>query len=308
MSKIDEFFDYAIERHNIYLKKEKGLPRPWTEDPILNHYKFTNVYRQLDRVTIWYNENVRSRYLGNPAKLLLATVVFRWFNRITTGEALFVEPYGPLGETAFELFCQYGCDDTSVLKSAILKHCGDGPYVTGAYIIKTPEGYTKLDGVLQVIRWFCNSSRLYQGSNGNYNYRGMAAYLIENNAKLENVWKWFAEFEYLGEFTAYELVCDLRYTPLLETASDKLTWANPGPGAMRGLNRIHGRELKSRANRERFIEEMRDLLKMAREGKWPENLGPVWEMREVEHTLCEFDKYQRVLHEEGRPRGIYKGA
>lgn len=313
MPNFDDFFDYAIERHKIYRRKESGAPRPWTEDPILDHYKFTNIYRQLDRVTIWYNAYVRDQYLNDPAKLLLATVIFRWFNRVTTGEALFVNEYGPNNETAFETFLRNGCTDVSVLKKAILDHCGKGPYVTGAYIIKTPEGYTKLDGVLEIIRRFCAASHPHTPPRpfvhgGIYNYTQMADRLNDRQELLQEVWTWFTQFEYLGEFTAYELVCDLRYTPLLEQASDKLTWANPGPGAMRGLNRIHGREVKSRANRERFIEEMRELLLMANNGLWPENLGPSWEMREVEHTLCEFDKYQRVLHEEGRPRGIYKSA
>jgi hypothetical protein len=29
-------------------------------------------------------------------------------------------------------------------------------------------------------------------------------------------------------------------------------------------------------------------------------------MREVEHTLCEFDKYERVRTGEGKPRGVYR--
>ena len=32
---------------------------------------------------------------------------------------------------------------------------------------------------------------------------------------------------------------------------------------------------------------------------------PPLEMREVEHTLCEFDKYERVRNGEGKPRSIY---
>jgi hypothetical protein len=33
---------------------------------------------------------------------------------------------------------------------------------------------------------------------------------------------------------------------------------------------------------------------------------PAWEMREVEHTLCEFDKYERARLGEGKPRGVYR--
>jgi hypothetical protein len=39
---------------------------------------------------------------------------------------------------------------------------------------------------------------------------------------------------------------------------------------------------------------------------WDAGAWPIWEMREVEHTLCEFDKYMRVVNGEGFPRGRYK--
>ena len=33
---------------------------------------------------------------------------------------------------------------------------------------------------------------------------------------------------------------------------------------------------------------------------------PAWDMRTVEHTLCEFDKYERVRTGEGRPRQVFR--
>ena len=40
---------------------------------------------------------------------------------------------------------------------------------------------------------------------------------------------------------------------------------------------------------------MRDLLKMSRDPQyWPEDWTP-WEMREVEHWLCEYAKYQQAV-------------
>jgi hypothetical protein len=44
------------------------------------------------------------------------------------------------------------------------------------------------------------------------------------------------------------------------------------------------------------------LLSASRlEHNWPHE-WPAWEMREVEHTLCEFDKYERARLGEGRPK------
>jgi hypothetical protein len=105
-----------------------------------------------------------------------------------------------------------------------------------------------------------------------------------------------------GGFMAYEVMCDLRYTAFLNRAIDKSTWAHAGPGALRGLGRLNG---KLPAPREAVVQ-MQNLLNL---------ISPLWylafpkdpllEMREIEHSLCEFDKYERVRNGEGRPRSKY---
>ena len=34
---------------------------------------------------------------------------------------------------------------------------------------------------------------------------------------------------------------------------------------------------------------------------------PYWELREIEHCLCEFDKYERIRLGQGRPRTKFNG-
>ncbi len=54
---------------------------------------------------------------------------------------------------------------------------------------------------------------------------------------------------------------------------------------------------------------MRTLLGMSRKN-FPRTIEGwktrPWEMREVEHTLCEFDKHERARLGQGRPRGVFK--
>ena len=50
-------YDWITERHSIYQKRLKGLPPPWTIDPILQKYKFTNPFRENDKVTVWMRQN-----------------------------------------------------------------------------------------------------------------------------------------------------------------------------------------------------------------------------------------------------------
>jgi hypothetical protein len=130
---------------------------------------------------------------------------------------------------------------------------------------------------------------------------------------LEAVFNGLTEVHCVGGFMAYEMVTDMRHTRLLEDATDIYTWANPGPGARRGLQR-----LGLAYNGVHAITSMRQLLARAHyvydrfddthaDGADKSNL-PIFEMRDIEHSLCEFDKYCRVKFGEGEPRSKYPGA
>lgn len=284
------FFDFAKERHKIYLRRvEQKLPAPWTEDPILHKFRFTNVYRELDNVTIWFAQNARNKYPNDPVATMMSTVVFRLFNRNVTGEAIFVQKTIG-GWTPFERFLDTG--DAFEMEGPIRTFCGRGPYCTGAYIINSPNGMSKLVGVLQMIQWVWERRMEFVDQ-------------IIQEQTLEKAWEQFRKVNHIADFTSYEFVTDLRWTPLLQNATDIMTWANPGPGAMRGLNRLYGRPLEKKQQKHLFICEMRAILEASRNPElWP-SYWPKLEMREVEHTLCEFDKYERVRLGEGRPRGVY---
>ena len=64
--KVEGFFNYINERHQIYLRRENGLHPPWTEDKILKTYSFCNVFRELDTVTEWIRKNWREPYFDHP--------------------------------------------------------------------------------------------------------------------------------------------------------------------------------------------------------------------------------------------------
>ncbi len=102
---------------------------------------------------------------------------------------------------------------------------------------------------------------------------------------------------------AYEVVTDLRHTRYLRNAPDIDTWAVAGPGAIRGLHRLHGRPYKRALSQEQACAEMRELLAMSRTAL-PDFVPPL-ELREIEHSLCETDKWLRVIEGQGRLRAKY---
>jgi hypothetical protein len=328
MSKItgpSRFFAYARERQHTYLRRELGKSGPWTQDKIIQENRFTNVFRELDKTTLWFKKNVRDVWRNEP-EVVLATVAFRMLNRIATGEAVFTQPDLIYGKgTAFEHYLKYG--QVKVLRDAIVTYVGKkGPFVTGAYIISTPPGYKKLDGALHIIDTFNKKSGWRHWVDNDP---------VGNECTLEAAWEWLRETPYLGTFHSYEIVTDLRHTRWLDKAPDVYTWANIGPGARRGMNRIMDRPRPGVTGRgrwgqkyptEQVLREMRSLLALSLDAMyWPQftkSMGfgglprgagmfcspgdwPRWEMRDVEHTLCEFDKYERVLNGEGRPRGRF---
>ena len=73
----DDFWYMCNERHRIFLAKEAGKPKPWTDDPIFQKYKFTNVFRELDRTTIFVRENIREPLFDDPELLLFNVALFR---------------------------------------------------------------------------------------------------------------------------------------------------------------------------------------------------------------------------------------
>jgi hypothetical protein len=245
------------------------------------------------------------------------------FNRIEVGEAIFCQNIIPLAGypkrgvidnsknvTSFDMYLH--SRDSRHLKRAIVGHVGPrGPYATGAYIISSPPGYSKLDGILRVIGMFNSDTHSFpelRSAAREVDWRTVAEQLREPGITLEATWRWLRQYDYLGGFHSYEIVTDLRHTALLNKAPDVMTWANVGPGARRGMNRVLGVDKNKRTSDEDVQDGMRLLLKMSRlRENWPQKKDwPAWELRDVEHTLCEFDKYERMRTGEGRSRGVYR--
>jgi len=276
------FFAYARERELINIKRANGVEHPWTDDPILSVYKFCNIFREDDVTTRWFAEHVRDPLAEDP-DVVMATIIFRWFNRMTTGQVLLDH----------DLFVNWNSERAMTWLRPL-------PVIfTGAYIINSEPGMKKLDSVCRLI------DNVWEDREA----------LVEDLIKadtLEQMWDRLAsQYPRLGNFLAYEMVTDLRHTFIGRLKSDINSWASPGPGAARGVGRIYFQDATlydyyRKKHREIVIEKMRDLLLASRNpANWPVSYG-AWEMREVEHTLCEFDKYERVRLSEGAPREKYK--
>ena len=280
---LDRYIYWIEERERIRFKKEdlKQDP-PWTEDPILKEFKFCQVFREDDRTTRWFAAHIRQPLSAEP-EVIMATVIFRFFNLIETGRTLLEN----------NLHLEWNRE------KAIEEVIKQPKWVTGAYIVKTPNRMNKVTGVAECIShiWVERENLIAS---------------LEKMTTLQEAWQFLLQYPYIGPFVAYELVTDLRHTYVLNEATDICTWGNPGPGAMRGLNRLTGRPLGFCKRSYDWDLEMRLLYEICKERLILPGISPndkhyrmPFEMREVEGGLCEYDKYTRILRKEGRTRSTY---
>jgi len=275
--KLEKALYWVNERERIRIEKEVNQsPKPWTTDRIFQTHKFCNVFREDDRNTRWLRENVREP-LRNDPDVLMAIVIFRWFNLIETGETLLKHKLYTLWDSA--------------LADRMIRP--QPKWITSAYVIKSPNGYDKLTG----IRWAID--QMWPARKDLYK-------TMLSVKSLQKSWDILKEFPYMGPFMAYEVITDLRHTHVLEDADDILTWANPGPGCMRGLNRLHGRELKYTSRKHDWQSELQDLMKFINDHS--ADYVRSFEMRDAEGLCCEFDKYLRIENGEGSTRCKYDGC
>jgi hypothetical protein len=286
------FPGFMRERHEIWVRRQRpGNAWPWTYDPVLQEFRFCNVYRELDTVTIWVRKNIREPFADHP-NLWFMLAAARQVNYPAMLEELIADkkawPTMKLGKWDPERF-------RTVMNAR--KARGEQIY-TGAYML-TNVLDKKADGPHDkphFTAYKCLGSLvpLEQAVHA-------AAHksMTDTHKVLRTGYGW-------GGFLAYEVCCDMRWSRYGERWMDRAAFCHAGPGALRGLNRVAGREVNTPLKEQDALDEMYRLyLDMKR--SWPKGkLYPTLEMREIEHTLCEFDKHQRVVQGQGRPRSKYR--
>jgi DNA polymerase I-like protein with 3'-5' exonuclease and polymerase domains len=133
---LDQFVGFVAARHAIYQKRQAGLPPPWTDDPILQHWSFCNMYRHLDKTTAWIWQNWCEPNANDP-DVWFATLIARLVNRIDTLDALgYPVPWSP------EHFIE------------VMAGRGEGKRYGAAYVIPAFKGDDRPKYLTQVERLF----------------------------------------------------------------------------------------------------------------------------------------------------------
>lgn len=266
------------ERYKIFLRKENGFPKPWSEDPVFQKTYFCNVRREDDKITKWIR-NYYSPYVGHGLfeyNILLA----RFLNWPDTLELLgYQEIYQP---NLIQAFLEMKTD-------AKFQVWGNA-YVITTHGIKMPKAQYLCENVLPAAYAALERHRaVVRGPRC-----GAAAQALQ-------------EIEGVGSFLAGQIVADLKNTVghPLKDSYDFMSFVVPGPGSIRGLSWVaFGREAGvTPATFHKYFDAMRHYV----DPRWPEEV-PRIHNQDLQNCLCEFDKYMRVRNGTGRSKRNYNGT
>lgn len=271
------YWRFAAERQAIFFARLANRPPPWTNDPILQEYKFTNAYRASDRVSQYLIKQVI--YDGDPSAedVFFRTMLFKVFNRIDTWELLTRE----VGAISFATYSFRRYD--AILSKAI--DAGDRIY-SAAYIMPS-GGRLSEDG-----RKHRMHLKLIE--------RMMREELPARFADVPSMGKAFEllrTYPTIGDFLAYQYVTDLNYSTL--TGFSEMEFVAPGPGALNGIRKCfsdlgglsEADIIKVVADRQQAEFER---LGLSFQSLW----GRPLQLIDCQNLFCEVDKYARVKHPE----------
>lgn len=328
-SKLKLFFSTMYERQLIWYKRfVLKLPREqWTNDKLYSKYRFTNVYRELDRASqyllnnIILNKNTWCKYTedeDNYINLIWKILFFRMINNPNVFKTTDIisdynnynadEFYNYLKNEIIEnnitiahgAFCQYSKHD--ILVDNKLYHFDN----IGEYFAK-----------FAIARLHDHIKDIYQIMKESFNNDKSAYDFI--NYMSNNI-------DGCGKFIAHEFFQDLcyikEYTGLNIMKYDANSATNAGPGSTAGSKYIFS-NVKSQKDVIEVIEYLRDIAKEELEKIQKEQFADTdgfyyvkWDidkhqyiktdfnftLNQIEMWLCEYYKYIKYLESEGKVR------
>lgn len=253
------------ERLRIQEKKDRGEPRPWTKDEIFHDFRFCCVHRDDDRTSREAREIVE---VMPDMMARCAAAGFRLYNRVSTLQAL-VEADA------------VASPNVKKIRKALSY---DGPKVNAnAYKIQPGKRLWNVEDI---------TDRLAR-----INKAIIDGWTPSDTAQ-ETCVRLIKDFEIAGNFVPYQMMQDLRWVGF--EYDDQDDWCLVGIGAHRGLKRLLGEYKPSgwqdRRHDESPVKKNLDIppqyVKILREIKDAcEPAGVPMDMFDVEHNVCEVDKY-----------------
>lgn len=290
---IKDFFGFMRKREEIRLRRAEDKAWPWSDDPILNAYSFTNVKRFHDKTSRQLIDTFYKKHRDDPMEeILLNCATFRYF-----GTFEFAQAVG--WQTDFE---------PKLLKRVSKARLAAGQKVfTGAYIVPQSglsgaKHDVVVDNYLKPL--WKNAEKICRAADRNWSWKEC----IEELQELPG-------FGGTG-FMAKEVILDTRYTNFWDRGRgrehateprDLNLWTPVGPGSMRGAATLlgaYGAKLNGKDTRQVCLDLFKAVMDDDRGVLWPDQWVSL-ELHDIQFQLCEFFKYVKTQRGDGRPRSKF---
>lgn len=269
----ETFWRFAVERQAIFCRRKSQASPPWTTDPILGTFKFTNVYRAADRVSQYLIRNVIYSGSQEPSEVLFRVLLFKLFNKIDTWELL----QSRIGEITTSRFSFQDFD--KVLSSAL--ESGRKIY-SAAYIM--PSG-----------------AKLFQSTRKHSAHLRLLELMLKDNLykkitespSLQRVFTTLRAYPMIGDFLAFQYTIDINYSEIIDFPESEFVVA--GPGARSGIQKCFS--AWNQMAYEDIIKLVTSLqeIEFERRGlQFPSLGGRPLQLIDIQNLFCEIDKYARV--------------
>lgn len=271
----DTYWRFAAERQNVYQRRVQGEPWPWTNDPVIAAYKFTNVYRAADRVSQYLIRHVIYGGDYGVRDTVFRVLLFKLFNKIETWKLL-EETEGELRADRFDVKRLARTLDQALQAGATI--------YSAAYIMpsgpaehRQPRKHlTHLELLARVLR------------------ESLPERLIDARTMGE-AYELLRALPGIGPFLAYQFVIDLNYSPHLTFSESEFVM--PGPGARDGLRKCFASLGDySESDAIRWVTESQESAFAARALNFASLWGRPLQLIDCQNLFCEVDKYARVVH------------
>lgn len=326
------FFDTMFERQLIWYKRFMlKQERPWTDNEIFRNFKFTNVYRELDKNSQWLIKNIIMDDSLSLKNLIWKMMFFRIFNNPETftfdpsGKAVQGDLFKPNVKLIPSSRWKNGIPDYEEYDEnefcdfiAGLRAVKQNPFTT-AYLINSggagkqgvsrdytytrvviPTLHAKMDEIMDVVK---------------------------NAESPEDIIKCLNSIPMVANFISHEFYQDFTYIPRYTNRTfmkfDQNDYTNVGPGASVGIRLIYP-NLKGREQKEgiyRLRDEAADmLLSIAKKRNMETFPYLYWNkkrncyeikkkcnitLHQIEMWLCEFQKYFKMIVGSGKQRSKF---
>ena len=270
----DMYWYFAYERQNVFYNKLNGQKKPYTNDKILQEYKFCNCYRVLDRVSQFLLKHII--YNGKEytkQDVIFRIILFKIFNKEQTW--LYLED--KLGDIKFDGF------SFDKYHELLLKYKKDGNKIyNDAYISCANKAFgydLKHQNHLALIQ------KMFLKDN-------MQDKILKCN-DMEEAFCILRSYPLIGDFMAYQLVTDVNYSDVVDFKENTFTVA--GPGAKRGIKKcfiyLEGSTYED-VIKYMFDNQQNEFKRLNLEFKYLKNRN--LQYIDIQNLFCELDKYLRV--------------